>query len=540
MQANGINKSVVAALALAAMMTGPAAFGQPASGIDPMIVRLNGGSAIAEDVIPFVWDQQGFGAVDMGQVNLLDRNATACLDFGDVFGAFFDPLGRLCVGVRVRSHLRSVSIDLPMDEDTLAASFLAATAPAGRAQTAIDMPGAALDTVMRVRVNLVAELPSFVPANIADDVEDFFTIQDDFAIGMDGLDLTVRATVARSGNSLSVTALEQFTPTIGAVAFTDSSGLVAIANFVSVSINQFFGLPGSGTVNSFARTLVNNTIRDNAEIRNMVQDSINDALRAAGRSLGNSTSLPNTDLIALSVGIGMNSFATRVNDLRSDWNMTVTATGTTIVLPFAYSYLARTAQNINTIATSGDLQAFLPLTMFDKVGFELARKGWFHRTITIPANAATPSFNVVVTPTGTPRAQSVAGSAQQIRWTLPIALANAPGAPAGSPTLTGVTASMSVVINLNVDNRNGLTASVASIALTNLAGTLQVGNTTVNLAAIQGLIQTAIRNALSGALPVVTLVPKVTNIMQPFAISLGTISVGSQYVNVPLTLVNNG
>lgn len=550
MQANGMSKGILAVLAVVSLATMPAALGQPASGIDPMVVRLNGASAIAEDVIPFVWDQQNFGSVDMGQVNLLDRNATACLDFGDVFGPFFDPLGRICLGVRVRSHLRSVSVDLPMDGDTLTASFLTATAPNGRVQGAIDMPGAALDTVMRVRVNLVAQLPNFIPADLVDDVVAFFTIQDDFAIGMDGLDLAVRATVSRSGNTLSVTNLEQFTPTVGSVTFTDSAGLVAIANFVSVGINQFFGLPGSGTVNSFARTLVNNTIRDNADIREMVQDSINDGLAAAGRSMGNSATLPNIDAIPLSVGIGMNSFATRVNDLRTDWNMTVAATGTTVALPFTYSYLARTAQNLNNVAASGDVQAFLPLSMFDKFGFELARKGLMHQTISIPSMAipinlvnppaliSTPTFNVQVAPTSTPRALAVAGQPQQVKLQLSMSLSNPTGTPANAPRLNNVAAVVELILSLDVDDRNGLSASIAGVNLASLTGSVTFGGRTINISAFTNIIRSTLRNAIDTDLPSLTLVPKITNIMNPFAIELGTVSVGSQYVTVPLTLVN--
>lgn len=534
-----LNKSIVVTLLAVVSTAGASAVrAQPASGIDPLVVRLNGAAAIARDVVPFVWNQQGYGAVNIGQVNLLDRNATACLDFGDEFGPAFDFLGQACLGVRVRSHLRFVNINLPMNANTLAASFLAATAPNGRVQGTLNMPGASLNTVLRVRVNLIAALPNFIPANLVDDVTDFFTIQDDFAITMNGLSLVARATVARSGNILSVTNLEQFTPTIGNVTLTDSAGLVAIANFVSVAVNQFFGLPGSGTVDSLARTLVNNTIRDNADIREMVRDSVNDALAAATRARGFAASLPNTDAIPMAVSLAMNSLATRVNNLRTDWNMTVTASGSTITLPFGYTYLARTAQNLDAVPAAGDMQAFLPLTMFDKFAFELARKGWFNRTMTLPPIGTAPQFQIMMTPSGTPRAQSVPGTPQQIRWTLPIALANAPGSPANAPVLNNVTATMDVVLNLDVDDRNGLTASVAAVTLNNLTGTVRIGNQTINVAVIQPLIQNAIRGALSGALPVLTLVPKVTSIMDPFAVELASVSVGSQYVGVALSLVN--
>ena len=515
------------------------AFGQnpPPNGIDPVVVRLNGTSAITQDVIPTIVDQQNLGHFEMGRVNLLNTTANITVDFGDSFGSFFDFLGDFTFGVTFESFLRSVEIDLPVDDDTIVAQFRTATAPNGRVRATINVPNGTLDTTLRVRTRLNVDLPDFIPAELENGVMAITNVTDDFPIGVDGVSLTMQVLLAQSGTGVTINTVEAFTPQVGSVSVSDATGLVNLASDFSIAINRIFGLPGTGSVNAFATTLTNNIIRDNQDIRNMFRNSANTALNQMSRIRGYSASLPNINGVPLSVSAGLGSFSTRINSLTTNWNLNVQATGDIVNPALTYSYLARTAQTLTDAPAAGDMQAFLPLSLFDKFGHELARKGVFSMLLPIPATSGAPAFNIQVSVNGTPRA-TVSGTSS-IKWRIPIGLANSGTLAANTPRLSNVTATLEVIMSLDVDNRNGLTATMDDISLVSITGTVRIGTSTIAASGLRTLLEDNIFDGLASTLPSLTVVPKVVNLAAPFAVSIGTVTVGSQYVTVPLSVVIN-
>ena len=531
------NKTSKWTCGLAVVSAATAAWAQspPPNGIDPVVVRLNGTTALTQDVIPAIVDQQNLGHFEMGRVNLLNTTANVTVDFGDTFGSFFDFLGDFTFGVTFESFLRSVTIDIPIDEDSIAGQFRTATAPSGRVRATINVPDATLDTTLRVRTRLNVDLPDFIPAELENGIMAITNITDDFPIGVDGLSMTMVVVLTQGTSSISISSVETFTPQVGSVSVSDSSGLVNLASDFSVAINRVFGLPGTGSVSSLATTLTNNIIRNNQDIRNMFRNSANTALNQASRVRGYSGSLPNIDAIPLSASYALGSFSTRINSMSTNWNVNVLATGEIVNPSLTYTYLARTAQTLTTVAGAGDMQAFLPLSLFDKFGHELARKGFFSITVGLPASSATSAFSVKVDVNGTPRA--TASGTNRIKWQIPIGLSNAGTLAKNTPRLENVTATLKVIISLNVDDRNGLAVSIDDVSLASLAGTVRVGNQTVPAANLRAMLEDEIFDGLASDLPSLTIVPKVMNLAAPFAVSLGNVTVGSQYVNVPLTLV---
>ena len=150
----------------------------PASGIDPVVVRLNGCDAITGDLVPYLVQQEGLGQIELDRIDLLNTSASLSIDFGDTFGSWFNYLGTFNASVSFRTFLPGVSINIPVDSNSITATFRDAPNDAGRIRAEIDIPNATLTTTLSVRTSLNVTLPRWIPRRMRRTIRNLTRVSD--------------------------------------------------------------------------------------------------------------------------------------------------------------------------------------------------------------------------------------------------------------------------------------------------------------------------------------------------------------------------
>ncbi|MGE0482212.1 MAG: hypothetical protein AB7Q17_17275 [Phycisphaerae bacterium] len=507
----------------------PAQAQAPASGVDPISLKLMDLTPITQLCLPAYLDGE-INQTIAGQ-SLMDRTQTLGLPAVPEIGfPGFD-----AIRIRVRSSLGSTSIRIPIDEDAIQAAFLNGTTTAGRVRAEFDFPSAELHTSLRFRADFAAGFTLPFPINVFQWwIEDQLVFDATFFIRVQGMSGHLQALVNRVNNRVSLGTIEQAQLRVGPVTMVDTAGFSSFMNAVDVTVAQVFNQPQGSTLTTCLTRVTNAALATNLLWRNRIRDAVNAGLNGGVQIPPYSQELPCTDAIRLNVAASLATLSTVGNGngsgvLSTSWNVVPTLATAAVNTTLRYTYQARPL-TVWMPNIACDLDTFVPWSLFDKVGFEAARGGLFNRTVAMPHLAGA---TLVMVPTGTPRAAAVAGQPNTMRWSVPISIRKQSGPTSFSASLT---ATMQIEATLALDDRSGLRATVSNVQIVNAAGTIRVAGIIVPIDTIVSQIAPTLSNAVRAAAPHYTIVPRFRGLIPGADVALQTLQMGGNAVRVSLVI----
>jgi hypothetical protein len=512
------------ALAAALWLTGAgAASAQPTTGIDNAVVRINTLGAVNEEVIPFLAEQAGIDDIEIPGFTLYDQTFN------------FSIAGFQLANVRFRSRVGDVNISLPVDDETFAAAFAGnGAANTGSVTCAVDIPDATLSTSLHLTTSCSSPLVDWLPANI----RSMFRISESFYFDVEGVQLDLAGGVTRSGNNLRVQ-VSSFSASVDDVSIEDSGYVTEVINFFGRGACQVFGQSGTCTVNQAATKLANALLKRGDIVKNEISNVLTAAVKNQGQ-FGATSPVPMPDGQLAIATVSLQSLHTRANPNRmmTDWSLGFSGSGEAFP-DLAYTYQTRGAQTPANEPIAGDMQVWLPLSMFDKAMYELLQSGVFSEPISTPAFAVNIGGRAVNVPTmaldlvnpSVPRAMKAPGTNDQVLIQFTGGLQGGGGS---------ATANLQATIQARVriqTTGTDIRWELVSATVTGLTGSVSLGGLTIALpAAVTNSISSAVQDAVSEHASSTRLIRRAVALGEGWELQIGTVNIGTRYVRVPLTV----
>lgn len=514
----------------ATVTTRPVQAQAPASGVDPIYLKLQDLTPITQLCIPAYLGGE-INQTIAGQ-SLMDRTQTLGVPpIPEIGFPGFD-----AIRIRVRSSLGTTTVRIPVDDNDISAAFLNGTSTSGRVRAEFLFPFAELSTSLRFRTSFAAGFTLPFPINVFQWwIEEQLVFDITFNIRVQGMGGHIQALVNRVNNRVSLGTIEQAQLQVGQVSMTDSAGFAQAVNLVELTVAQVFNQPSGSTLNTCLTRVTNALLGTNLLWRNRIRDAVNAGLNGGVQIPPYSQDLPCTDAIRLNVAATLATLATTGNGngsgaLSTSWNVNPTLATPPVNTALIYSYQAR-PMTVWTPSLVSDLEAFVPWSLFDKVGFGAARGGLFNRAVAMPGVR---DGVLAMAPTGTPRAAPLAGQPNTMRWSVPIRIFK----QSGPSTFTAaLTATMQIDATLALDERSGLRASVSSVQIVNAAGTIRIAGVSVPIADIVSQIAPVLSNAVRNGAPHYTIVPRFRGLIPGADVALQALQMGGNAIRVSLVLV---
>lgn len=509
------------------LLTGSGAVvAQPATGIDNAVVRINTLGAVNEEVIPYLADQAGLDDIQIPGFTLYDQTFN------------FNIMGFQLANVRFRMRVGNVNISLPVDSESFAAAFAGnGAANTGSVNCSVEIPDAELNTSLNLFTSCNSPLLSWLPA----DIRNRFNLSETFFFDVEGVEMDVSAAVTRSGSNLRVS-ISDFSASVDEVSIEDSLFITEVINFFGRGACQVFGQTGTCTVNQAATRLANQLLQRGDLVEDAVSDLITQAVRNQGQfGVTNPIPLPGGEL---AVGtVGLQTFHTRANPnrLMTEWSLGFSGSGEQFP-NLEYTYLNRGTQTPANEAAAGDMQVWLPLSMFDKAMYELLQAGTFSQPVAIPAQnirmgtqtIRVPAMSLNLVNPSVPRATKAPGTNDQVQLQFS-------GGLAGSAGTASANLSATIQVRVRVQTTgNDIRWQLVSADVSGLTGSITMGGVTIPSSALPPAVLASIRSSVQSAATEhsssTRLIRRAVNLGDGWELGIGTVNIGAKYVRVPLTI----
>ncbi|MFN0136467.1 MAG: hypothetical protein ACKVS9_10185 [Phycisphaerae bacterium] len=531
-----IAKSATSLIALITLAQSAAAQ-TPATGIDPAVIRINaqGITQLGEEGVPYLLDAAGLDHVSIAGQSLFDQTIT--MDLGLPWP--FDGIDN--AAVRVRVNRGTTTLDIPLDADSVQFSLQGnGAANTGQVRCVVDAPDASVCTSIRIRVECSHPLLNLVPP----DVRGFFNLDDTFVICACGANIDATVGVSKTASNQFAFAISSLAASVDCIEIEHSGLLDEIIDTLGLAACTIMGQPGGDcSLNTAATRLANHLLKgaNTNTVRNAISSAVSNAVRGVG-DIGGTVNVGFPGNQQLAFGTVLSNFNTAVNRFVAEWNLSAQRSSGAAFPNLSYSYLARTAQTPSSEAAAGDMQVWLPLSLFDKTAFELLKTGMLSGSFATPAAnvniggvpVAVPSMTVSLSSPGLPRAVADAANPAGVRFAMAAGFQG-----------TGASASCSLSSSLSVrlaviESQRDLSWQLISIAASEPTGTLTIGGTTYSFSQLPSTLRSQIRLSMQNAMQsqwqqmagTAKLMDNVIDLGDGWELGISGVQVGSRYLRV--------
>jgi len=500
-------------------------------GPEPLLVRVNGTKALTEKVFPVMAEKSGQLSKDINKIEVAQYDATV-MGFGG----------------SMHTWVEDLKLRVPIEADDLKATFQNASGNKAKIDSTYNFNKASLTLKFKVHSQGKSPFQPITP----DFVKKMMQLNDTFNIELKGVSGELDLTGKRSGNGIVIDSVDKFSIQLSSVSITDTGVVTEIAN-AFLGLDKLFNVVGASNVNDAAKKLVNKLLSQNLGIEGRIKAAANEAIKAIDTQSFTHQNLAISPNTRMNVEATFKSLDSMVNNVKSEFSLAMTASPNGKVPGLSFSTPQRDAEDITLPNSTGDLQAFIPYTLIDKAMFEVIQAGLFQK-FDVPAQGGiTQAFTMKLTPTQVPHANRDPNSTRNVALTFAAKMEDTTvgnikigGAVAGTPigknvalTTVNATANVTILLQVKADDNSGIYLDIQDVKLDSLSGQLMVGKVATDLANHKALLQNVLASTMKSGMPKLVLMSRTMNLVAPLRVQVGTPSLGTQYVRVPLTILTS-